>query len=54
MDTVTSNSTACRGVSWELEHRFSPVSRLLCASEDDFMLVKLADAVRETIKKSAS
>ena len=41
----------------ELEHHFgisAPDGRLLCASWDDFMVVKLADDVREAIRKSAS
>jgi hypothetical protein len=42
---------AARG-ELELEHHFgisSPDGRLLCASWDDFMVVKLADDVREAI-----
>jgi hypothetical protein len=38
----------------ELEHHFgisSPDGRLLCASWDDFMVVKLADDIREAIRK---
>jgi hypothetical protein len=51
-----SEQLAARG-ALELEHHLGisgPDGRLLCASWDDFMVVKLADDLRDALHKSAS